>query len=62
MPRTEYEIREELRKRTTPELKAFQKKLKGIETGQAYAIRYFIVIELLTRYQVARWTGQSYGD
>jgi hypothetical protein len=47
---TDAEIQAEIRKRSTEELKLFQVKLRKLDTRQAFAIRFFIVQELLFRH------------
>ena len=45
------EIMEKLKSRSTDDLVSFQKKLKRIETPEAWAIRFHLIRELLSRIQ-----------
>lgn len=49
-PLSNAEIMRAIEKRTTEELIAFRNKLKRIDSGQAWALRFYIIKELTRRY------------
>lgn len=56
---TDEQIQAELKKHSVQELLDFRSKLRKINSGQAWAIRYWILAELLVRIKSQEWNPST---